>query len=154
MSALVIEFVFIFQCTPVSDAWDFARPNCKPANPSVIANTVCNIVADIWIMVFVIPRVMPLQMPRRQKVSLLVVVSLGVLVIAASMVRCLLVTKLADNDDPTCESLSLKSWFWVFGGESMSVVFLDIRRRSICGLFDEVTNGVKGTGLILLPGQR
>jgi hypothetical protein len=60
-------------------------------------------------MVFVIPRVMPLQMPRRQKVSLLVVVSLGVLVIASSIARCLLVTKLADNNDLTCESLSLKS---------------------------------------------
>ncbi|KUJ17544.1 uncharacterized protein LY89DRAFT_584744, partial [Mollisia scopiformis] len=91
ISALVIEIEFVFQCNPVSDAWNFVNPNCKATNPSVVTNCVCNIIADVWIMAFVIPRVLPLQMARRQKFSLLGVVSLGMLVIAASIVRCILV---------------------------------------------------------------
>ncbi|CZR67374.1 related to integral membrane protein [Phialocephala subalpina] len=110
VSALVIELVFIFQCSPVSDAWNFVNPNCKPANPSVIANTVCNILADVVIMAFAIPRVLPLQMRRRQKVSLLMVVGLGVLVIAASIVRCYLVTMLADNDDLPWNGYEITTW--------------------------------------------
>ncbi|KAF8853463.1 hypothetical protein BDZ45DRAFT_560611, partial [Acephala macrosclerotiorum] len=99
VSTLIIEFVFVFQCSPVSDAWAIVNSNCRPTNPSVIANAVCNIVADVAIMAFAIPRVLPLQMTARQKATLLVLVSLGVLVIAASIVRCYLVTSI--NSDFT-----------------------------------------------------
>lgn len=104
ISTLIIEVVFIFQCNPVSDAWRFIKPNCKPGPPSMIANTVCSVVADICIMAFVIPRVLPLQMAPRQKASLLGVVSLGVLVIAASVVRCYLTSTLLTDSDLSCKS--------------------------------------------------
>lgn len=46
----------------------------------------------------------PLQMARRQKISLLVVVSLGIVVIASAIARVYLVTSLAGNTDMTCTS--------------------------------------------------
>lgn len=61
VSALAIEFTFIFSCKPVSGAWTLGEQNCLPVNPSFIANTVCNVVGDLALMIFVIPKIGKLQ---------------------------------------------------------------------------------------------
>lgn len=44
----------------------------------------------------------PLRMPRRQKIALLTVVSLSILVIIAAIVRMVFVLRLNNSADPTC----------------------------------------------------
>jgi hypothetical protein len=46
--------------------------------------------------------VVPLKMPRRQKIALLSVVSLSILVIIAAIVRMVFVAGSNNNTDPTC----------------------------------------------------
>jgi hypothetical protein len=86
---------------------------------NVYVSAVCNIVADIVLVAFAVPRVcefapcvgfscahshatVPLNMPRSQKIAVLTVVSLGILVIAAAIVRCISVIKLP-LDDSLCK---------------------------------------------------
>lgn len=57
ISAIILEFVFIFSCNPVSNAWDGTGVGCVSSTPSTVANAVCNILADVFLMIFVIPRV-------------------------------------------------------------------------------------------------
>lgn len=54
VSALIIELAFIFACKPVSNAWSLEQ-NCGSPFPSFYANTIANIIADVALMVFVIP---------------------------------------------------------------------------------------------------
>ena len=46
--------------------------------------------------------IVPLRMPRKQKIALLSVLSLSVLVIIAAIVRMILVSQSENSDDPTC----------------------------------------------------
>jgi hypothetical protein len=56
---LVIEITFVFSCTPVSDAWNPINfvANCVNPFPSLLANTITNVLADVLMMAFVIQRV-------------------------------------------------------------------------------------------------
>jgi uncharacterized membrane protein YidH (DUF202 family) len=56
-TTLVVEMVFIFLCSPVSDAWSIISPKCHSSVPVTEANAVFNILADIFLMIFAIPRV-------------------------------------------------------------------------------------------------
>lgn len=66
-------------------------------------SAVGNIVGDAAVMIFVIPRILPLNMRRREKFSVIFIVSLGFLVIAASILRLIKVLQNGDSIDSTCK---------------------------------------------------
>ncbi|KAH6665666.1 hypothetical protein B0J14DRAFT_209952 [Halenospora varia] len=110
LTFLPVQFAVVFRCHPVSDAWTIVSPNCGLQNPIVYASAACNIVADIMLMAFVIPRFLPLQMARRQKISLICIVSLGVLVIIAAITRLARVAHLATDPDLSWNSYDVTTW--------------------------------------------
>jgi len=69
VSALIIELAFIFAWKPVSVSWSLEQ-NCASLLLSFYANTITNTFADVALMVFVIQKVLPLQMPAKQKIIL------------------------------------------------------------------------------------
>jgi hypothetical protein len=52
-----VQLLTIFMCTPVAGAWSVDSPQCMPRNPAVYFNAGSNIVTDICLMAFVIPRI-------------------------------------------------------------------------------------------------
>ncbi|KAI9047298.1 hypothetical protein LZ554_008746 [Drepanopeziza brunnea f. sp. 'monogermtubi'] len=110
VSAVTIEFTFIFSCKPVSDAWTLGAQNCLPVTPIFITNTVCNVVGDLALMAFLIPRIAPLQMSRRQKASLFSVVGLGLLVIVAAVFRLTAIVKLNKTQDFAWDGVYITTW--------------------------------------------
>ena len=56
ITALVVELAFIFACKPVSGAWAIPQ-TCASPFASFYANTITSVMADVALMVFVIPRV-------------------------------------------------------------------------------------------------
>jgi hypothetical protein len=56
ITALVIELAFIFACKPVSGAWAIPQ-TCASPFASFYTNTITSVMADVALMVFVIPRV-------------------------------------------------------------------------------------------------
>lgn len=73
-----LELVAMFQCNPVSAFWD---PNiearCLDMYAHFIVSATCNMLVDAFLVILVIPNILPLQIPKRQKIILLFVVSLG-----------------------------------------------------------------------------
>ena len=56
ITALATGIAFIFSCRPVSAAWAIDG-RCGEQLPSIYANTIASVMADVALMVFVIPRV-------------------------------------------------------------------------------------------------
>lgn len=73
----------IFQCSPVQAAYDITilpeDESCVDINAFYLANAAVNIFTDILTYTLPMPLVMKLQMPRRQKAGLAVILCLGLL---------------------------------------------------------------------------
>lgn len=73
----------IFQCAPVQAAYDITIPpedvKCVNINAFYLANAAVNIFTDILTYSLPIPMLVSLQLPRRQKIGLTVILGLGLL---------------------------------------------------------------------------
>lgn len=80
-------FMSIFQCHP-SPGHFFDKPmTCFSFVPLLIASASLHAGTDAWLVILVIPCIVRLDLPPRQKAALAVVLSLSVFVVAASMTR-------------------------------------------------------------------
>ncbi|KAH7012019.1 hypothetical protein B0J12DRAFT_790932 [Macrophomina phaseolina] len=108
-----LEAAWALQCWPLAGIWDRARhPDavCVDTMPHFYVTAACSMAADAWLVALVVPSILPLQIPRRQKVVLLGVVSLGWLVIVACIVRVLRIRAVADTADFTWASYDIAVW--------------------------------------------
>lgn len=74
--------VIIFSCNPISASWDLAvaaQPTTKCVNrpKNYLAQASLNIISDIFIVLLPAPLVWKLQMPLRQRLSLIGIFALG-----------------------------------------------------------------------------
>lgn len=70
----------IFQCSPVSAAWDKTGSyKCIDINAFYLANAAVNIFTDLLTYSLPIPLALKLQMPLRQRIGLAVILCLGLL---------------------------------------------------------------------------
>ncbi|EKG22483.1 hypothetical protein MPH_00218 [Macrophomina phaseolina MS6] len=106
-----LELVAMFQCNPVSAFWD---PNiearCLDMYAHFIVSATCNMLVDAFLVILVIPNILPLQIPKRQKIILLFVVSLGWLVIVASIFRICRMEAVSDPRDFTWTDYDVTIW--------------------------------------------
>lgn len=75
-----LEVVSIVQCRPPDAVWNTApgeSAQCIDTIPAFYTSAACNMAVDLWLIAYAVPRVLPLPLPRRQKVVLLFFVSLG-----------------------------------------------------------------------------
>ncbi|KAK1624632.1 hypothetical protein BDP81DRAFT_464405 [Colletotrichum phormii] len=85
---LPLLLMSFLQCNPVQGQF-FSRPTpvCFRFPDLLITSASLHSATDAWLVAMVVPSVARLDLPRRQKIALAVVMSLSVLVIVASMVR-------------------------------------------------------------------
>ncbi|XMA09776.1 hypothetical protein WAI453_002567 [Rhynchosporium graminicola] len=110
VAALTVDFIIVFSYRPVSGAWTLGARNCLPARPIYIGSTVINIIGDVALMGFVVPKIFILEIPGRQKVCACSVVCLGFLVIIASILRLLSIIRFNDSDDLSWQVGSITTW--------------------------------------------
>lgn len=74
-----IFFALIFACNPVRRSWDVTvtEGDCINQASLYIATAVVNIVSDVVIFCLPLPIVVKLQVPRRQKIGLVLIFLLG-----------------------------------------------------------------------------
>ncbi|KAE9363821.1 hypothetical protein N431DRAFT_497598 [Stipitochalara longipes BDJ] len=100
-----------FQCHPISDAWkNEDSSTCNNYRATLWATGICNILVDVLLLVFIVPRILTLKIERRQKIGLLVVVSLSVLAIMAAIVRVARVTQFNSSSDETWDGSDITTW--------------------------------------------
>ncbi|KAF4536502.1 Integral membrane protein [Lasiodiplodia theobromae] len=110
-----LEVVSIAQCRPVAGVWDRAlvaegKAKCIDTIPAFYTSAVCNILADVWLIGHAVPRVLGLQMGRRQKGLLLFFLSLGWLTIIAAIIRAVRISTILRSADKTWVSYDSSIW--------------------------------------------
>ncbi|PMD41971.1 hypothetical protein L207DRAFT_391012, partial [Hyaloscypha variabilis F] len=102
----------IFQCRPIYVGdWNDVPAKCGNQDPGIIASGIVNILSDIILLIFVTPRILGLQITKQQKISLLAIVSLGLLVIVAATMRIVFTLRaLVNSGAQPWESYQIAIW--------------------------------------------
>jgi hypothetical protein len=101
-----------FQCHPLVSQYSIPGLKCFDFFPLLVSSAVLHNVTDAWLIILVIPCIARLDLPRRQKIALGLVLSLSVFVIAAAMVRLELI--LHANYRPTGDGVQVGSTLMFF----------------------------------------
>ncbi|KAF9634705.1 hypothetical protein BFW01_g5600 [Lasiodiplodia theobromae] len=90
--AAVITFTClgIWQCNPISAYWTLSPPAgayCLDEGKTVLGIGIVNCFIDLLVTVLPIPLVRKLQMPLQQRIGIIILLSMGLLVVVAGVVR-------------------------------------------------------------------
>jgi len=107
ITCIPITFLTIFQCRNPVNTWWFSVMHggtCMDFSPSYYVNVGVSIFTDIGIILFAYPRVIWMNIPRRQKIALIGVVSIGWLAVICVIIRVAMTVNRIDHSssfDPT-----------------------------------------------------
>ncbi|KAJ4171391.1 hypothetical protein NW754_013160 [Fusarium falciforme] len=102
--AVVYAMISLFGCQPIKASWDLvamATGKCVDKFGFFLAASVANVVMDLVILLLPLRIVIPLQIPRRQKLSLLLLFTTGGFVIIVAIYNCVLTIKLFSSANYT-----------------------------------------------------
>ncbi|KAK2037309.1 integral membrane protein [Colletotrichum somersetense] len=111
--ALIYLLLIIFSCRPIQASWDLsARAGATCVNKGVIylALSGTNIVMDIVCLVLPLKIIIPLQMARRQKLSLILLFATGGLVCICAIRRTTILPLLLKSKDFTFDLQKQLNW--------------------------------------------
>ncbi|KAF2816329.1 uncharacterized protein BDZ99DRAFT_566171 [Mytilinidion resinicola] len=93
----------IFQCNPVSAAWDITitEKKCVNINAFYLANAALNIATDLLTYTLPVKLVIRLQVPRNQRIALGVMLCLGLFACISSIVRITFIPQMLVSPDAT-----------------------------------------------------
>ncbi|KAI1071496.1 hypothetical protein LB507_005276 [Fusarium sp. FIESC RH6] len=101
---LIYAMISLFGCQPIKASWDLAAQatgKCIDKFGFFLAASVANVVMDLVILLLPLRIVIPLQIPRRQKMSLLFLFTTGGFVIIVAIYNCILTVKLFSSPNYT-----------------------------------------------------
>ncbi|KAF4964764.1 hypothetical protein FSARC_7363 [Fusarium sarcochroum] len=102
--ALIYAMISLFGCQPIKASWDLAAQatgKCVDKFGFFLAASVANVVMDLVILLLPLRIVIPLQIPRRQKMSLLFLFTTGGFVIIVAIYNCVLTVQLFSSPNYT-----------------------------------------------------
>ncbi|TGO39252.1 hypothetical protein BHYA_0057g00190 [Botrytis hyacinthi] len=115
--SFALIFALIFLCKPLAMNWDYdiIDGTCIDRTAIYIATAALNVATDIALLALVVPTIVDLQMPRVQKVGLIVIFLVGSLIVEANLVTICgsfpIIRQFAKHvapgwiGEPTCDSL-------------------------------------------------
>ncbi|KAF1925645.1 uncharacterized protein M421DRAFT_12953, partial [Didymella exigua CBS 183.55] len=106
---ITVTFVSIFACHPVSDYWKIgsAPGTCLDEGASGLGSGIVNCIADFTTWLTPIPLVIGLQMPLRQRISIIALFALGIIVTIIGIVRTWFIYKAILTADITWHTYPL-----------------------------------------------
>ncbi|KAJ6110336.1 Integral membrane protein [Penicillium sp. IBT 16267x] len=98
-------------CIPVAKFWDDSIPGFCLSKPGLwFSNASMHIATDLVILIIPIPALIIIEVPRKQKVALMILFALGGFVCITSIVRLVSLKKISDSTDPTFDNVGAASW--------------------------------------------
>ncbi|KAJ5906745.1 uncharacterized protein N7473_003661 [Penicillium subrubescens] len=98
-------------CIPVAKFWNPTLPGFCLSRPGLwFSNASMHITTDLAILIIPIPALIAIDIPRRQKVALMIMFALGGFVCITSIVRLVSLKKISDSTDPTYDNVGAASW--------------------------------------------
>lgn len=123
VAGLILTFVNIFQCDPVSAAYHVSGPsgsNCTDIVTLYLSSSPVNIITDLAILFLPMPILTHLRLPRKQKAILVITFGFGFFVAVVDVVRIAFLQQAA-----TSRRLALKSIHLQYlGGADLSCMSL------------------------------
>ncbi|KAK3367556.1 hypothetical protein B0H63DRAFT_83670 [Podospora didyma] len=121
-SSVGIMFAAIFPCRPVSAAWDITIAEFTCINRVALyeATAILGAITDVMVLAVPIPIVVTLQIPRRQKIGLVALFSIGAITVFTSIMRLVALINSMGNTD--------QSWgggvvlLWIFAEANLSII--------------------------------
>lgn len=102
ITGLWMVFASFFMCIPIRGAWDISSPhNCIPKEVLWSLNAALQIITDMTIVILPMPLLAKLQLPRKQKIALILVFALGTFGCAVSIVRLTALVQMIQSTDRT-----------------------------------------------------
>ncbi|KAI9172755.1 integral membrane protein [Paramyrothecium foliicola] len=155
-----IFFALIFACNPIAMSYDVTVQDGTCINrPSLyIATAVVNIISDAFLFCLPLPIVVKLQVPRRQKIGLILIFLLGSITIVTSIIRVSILPQMLTNLDQTWIISWASVWIIVEANLFIVCAALPTLRKffkhiapnligeSRYGRSSKATNDVAGTG--------
>ncbi|KAF4807117.1 Satratoxin biosynthesis SC1 cluster protein 4 [Colletotrichum siamense] len=110
--SIVYVLINIFGCTPIRAGWDLniVEKTCVDKFSIYLSLSIANIAMDVLILLLPIPVVVPLQMARRQKFSIILLFGTGVFVCGVATKRTVHLPKLLASPDYTWEAVEAFIW--------------------------------------------
>ena len=106
ITSLSCVIASIFQCQPIRKAWDakgVVPGHCFNANALFFANAALDIFQDIVIYILPMRMLYHIQIPRRQKIPLMLVFGVGGFVVVTGIIRLNSLKVAQNTPDPSCE---------------------------------------------------
>ena len=102
-STMANFLVCIFECSPIPAAWDtsITHKKCVDIDAFYLANSGTNIATDLLTYFLPLKTVRNLQMPRKQKIAVGVMLCLGLVACVSSIVRVTFIPKMLVSTDTT-----------------------------------------------------
>ncbi|KAF4254492.1 hypothetical protein CNMCM8812_004744 [Aspergillus fumigatus] len=98
-------------CVPVSKFWHEEQHGyCLDKKALWFSNSAIHIFTDILILVFPMPSLKNLQLPRRQRYALMAVFALGSFVLITSILRLKSLMVISNSSDPTYDNPGAAKW--------------------------------------------
>ncbi|KUM65522.1 hypothetical protein ACN42_g1566 [Penicillium freii] len=98
-------------CIPVAKFWDDSiKGYCLNKTKLWFSNASMHISTDVAILVIPIPALMAVDLPRKQKLALMIMFALGGFVCITSIIRLLSLKQISDSTDPTYDNVGAASW--------------------------------------------
>ncbi|KAF5539722.1 integral membrane protein PTH11 [Fusarium napiforme] len=112
---LAILLVVLFGCTPFKKSWDLTilEGSCVDRGAVYVCTAALGILSDLILLIMPLPMILQLQMPRRQKVGLVVLFVIGSATLVTSVVRLVLLVPIVDANDYTWVLSSAVVWIFV-----------------------------------------
>lgn len=111
LGSLAFTLGTVFQCTPIHRAWDRTiSGHCTSNTAFWFSHAAFNSFFDIVVYLMPIPLIRTLKLAKGQKTGLISIFSLGAFVIAASIVRMVMLRGSAETTDPTWGSMEALIW--------------------------------------------
>ncbi|KAK8063619.1 hypothetical protein PG996_008271 [Apiospora saccharicola] len=111
--SLIYIFISVFGCHPISVAWDpakMATAVCIDKGKFYLAMTLTNVSMDSIVLLIPLRIVIPLQVSKRRKATLLLLFMVGGLVITAAIVNVVLTARLWKSDNYTYDTAVELRW--------------------------------------------
>ncbi|KAJ5387659.1 hypothetical protein N7509_010200 [Penicillium cosmopolitanum] len=118
---LLIAFLAVYGTWTVLSAWANCVPLAKFWDPSVpgfcfdkkalwFSNSAIHILTDLLILIYPMPVLKSLQLPRKQKFALMGVFALGGFVMITSILRLKSLLVISNSSDPTYDNVGAAEW--------------------------------------------
>ncbi|KAJ5177582.1 uncharacterized protein N7500_000281 [Penicillium coprophilum] len=111
--SVAIMLATIFQCSPISSAFDeqdFEHYTCFQSVPFWYSTAALSLVTDVWILLLPLKTVLGLHIGTRKRFLVAGLLSLGSFACIASIIRMVYIVELYQSSDPSWDTFGISIW--------------------------------------------